>query len=75
MDYEFKYGMDEKAYLSAILGLCDRWIVSCVSGHKNNNDFFETFDIAIAENPGATLLFHSDRGFQYTRPAFKYKLQ
>ena len=73
---EFKYGMDEKAYLSAILDLCDRRIVSFVLGHKNNNELvFETFDIALAENPGATPLFHSDRGFQYTSPAFKNKLQ
>ena len=73
---EFKYGMDGKAYLSAILDLCDRRIVSFVLGHKNNNELvFETFDIAIAENPGATPLFHSDRGFQYTSPAFKHKLQ
>ena len=73
---EFKYGMDEKAYLSAILDLCDRRIVSFVLGHKNNNELvFETFDIALTENPGATPLFHSDRGFQYTSPAFKHKLQ
>ena len=62
--------------MSAILDLCDRRIVSFVLGHKNNNELvFETFDIAIAENPGATPLFHSDRGFQYTSPAFKHKLQ
>ena len=35
---------------------------------------FQTFDIAVSENPGATPLFHSDRGFQYTSPAFKNKL-
>ena len=43
---------------------------------KNNNELvFKTFDIAIAENPDAKPLFHSDRGFQYTSPAFKHKLQ
>lgn len=73
---EFKYGIDGKAYLSAILDLCDRRIVSFVLGCKNNNELvYETFDIAIAENPDATPLFHSDRGFQYTSPAFKSKLQ
>ena len=56
--------------------MCDRRIVSFVLGHKNNNKLvFETFDIAIATNPGATPLFHSDRGFQYTSPVFKNKLQ
>ncbi len=73
---EFKYGTGEKAYLSAILDLCDRRIVSFVLGRKNNNELvFETFDIAIAENPDAKPLFHSDRGFQYTSPAFRSKLQ
>lgn len=73
---EFKYGMDEKAYLSAILDLYDRRIVSFVLGHRNNNELvFETFDIAVAENPDAKPLFHSDRGFQYTSPTFRNKLQ
>ena len=73
---EFKYGMSEKAYLSAILDLYDRRIVSYVIGHSNNNQLvFETFDIALAENPDAHPMFHSDRGFQYTSPVFKNKLQ
>ena len=72
---EFKYGNEQKAYLSAILDLCDKRIVSFVFGHRNNNEIvFQTFDIAVSENPGATPLFHSDRGFQYTSPAFKNKL-
>ena len=36
---------------------------------------FDTFNIALAENPKAHPIFHSDRGFQYTSPAFKHKLQ
>jgi len=68
--------MSEKAYLSAILDLYDRRIVSYVIGRSNNNQLvFETFDIALAENPDAHPIFHSDRGFQYTSPAFKNKLQ
>lgn len=56
---EFKYGNEQKAYLSAILDLCDKRIVSFVFGHRNNNEIvFQTFDIAISENPGATPLFH-----------------
>ena len=73
---EFKYGMDEKAYLSAILDLGDKRIVSYVIGHFNNNQLvFETFDRAVSENPEAHPLFHSDRGFQYTSPSFKSKLR
>lgn len=73
---EFKYGDGNKAYLSAILDLYDRRIVSYVIGHSNNNQLvFETFDIAYKNNPNAKPIFHSDRGFQYTSPTFKNKLQ
>ena len=72
---EFKLTNGKKAYLSAILDLGDRSIVSYVLGHSNNNQLvFETFDIAVAANPKAAPLFHSDRGFQYTNRQFKHKL-
>jgi transposase InsO family protein len=73
---EFKYGDGKKAYLSAILDLGDRSIVSYVIGHSNNNELvFKTFDLAIATNPDVHPLFHSDRGFQYTNRTFKGKLE
>jgi transposase InsO family protein len=72
---EFKLTNGKKAYLSAILDLGDRSIVSYVLGHSNNNQLaFETFDLAVAANPDAKPLFHSDRGFQYTNRVFKNKL-
>lgn len=72
---EFKYGDGKKAYLSAILDLGDRSIVSYVIGHSNNNALvFETFDFAVAAHPNAKPIFHSDRGFQYTSKVFKSKL-
>ena len=75
---EFKYYVAQevhKVYLSAILDLYDRRIVSYVIGDSNNNPLvFDTFDAAIAANPGATPLCHSDRGFQYTSKAFQRKL-
>lgn len=72
---EFKLTNGKKAYLSAILDLGDRSIVSYVLGHSNNNQLvFETFDLAVAANPDAKPLFHSDRGFQYTNRQFKNKL-
>jgi len=72
---EFKYDVDRKAYLSAILDLCDKRVVSYVLGHFNDNQLvFETFDMAVRENPKACPLFHSDRGYQYTSPAFRSKL-
>lgn len=72
---EMKYGIGGKAYLSAILDLADKSIVSFVIGHSNNNALvFKTFDIAHEQYPNAKPLFHSDRGFQYTSKKFKEKL-
>jgi transposase InsO family protein len=72
---ELKYGNGQKAYLSAILDLKDRRIVSFVIGHSNNNRLvFDTFDKAVELNPGVKPLFHSDRGYQYTSKSFKAKL-
>lgn len=75
---EFKWyeGMvKHKVYLSAILDLYDRRIVSFVIRDINNNFLvFDTFDAAVADNPDAHPLFHSDRGYQYTNRAFHTKL-
>lgn len=72
---EFKYGHNQKAYLSAILDLYDRSIVAYVLGHSNNNQLvFETLDMALKASPGARPMLHSDRGFQYTSKIFKNKL-
>lgn len=73
---EMKYGSNgEKAYLSAILDLKGKDIVSFAIGRSNNNQLvFQTFDLAIQKYPDAHPLFHSDRGFQYTSKQFKAKL-
>lgn len=72
---EFKLTTGKKLYLSAILDLHDRSIVSYQLGDSNNNQLvFKTLDQAIAKNPDASPLFHSDRGFQYTNKKFKLKL-
>jgi transposase InsO family protein len=64
-----------KLYLSAILDLCDRRIVSYVlSEHNDNPLVFKTFDKAVQANPDVHPLFHSDRGFQYTNRTFHHKL-
>jgi len=73
---EMKYGMDGKAYLSAILDLCDKSIVSFVVGHSNSTELvFKTFDIAHQQYSVAKPTFHSDRGYQYTTSSFKKKLE
>lgn len=75
---EFKYYVGpevRKVYLSAILDLYDRRIVAFVIRDSNDNPLvFETFDKAIALNPDACPLVHSDRGFQYTNRTFHTKL-
>lgn len=76
---EFKYyiGIEvHKIYLSAILDLYDRRIVSFIIGDSNNNALvFDTFDEAVKANPDAHPLFHSDRGYQYTSRVFHTKLE
>ena len=62
-----------KIYLSAILDLYDRRIVSYViSDHNDNPIVFDTFKAAVKANPDAHPLFHSDRGFQYTNRTFHH---
>ena len=76
---EFKYGSGgavHKLYLSAILDLYDRRVVAYVLGDSNNNALvFETFDKAVATDPDAHPLFHSDRGYQYTSKDFHKRLE
>ena len=68
---EMKYGINGKAYLSAILDLADKSIVSFVIGNSNNNALvFETFDIAHQEHPEVKPLFHSDYAEEKTIPNF-----
>ena len=65
-----------KIYLSAILDLFDRRIVASVIRDSNDNPLvYDTFDAAVAANPDAHPLFHSDRGFQYTNRTFHAKLE
>ena len=76
---EFKYyiGIEvHKVYLSAILDLYDRRIVAYKIGDHNDNPLvMNTFDAAMALEPDARPLFHSDRGFQYTSRQFCTRLK
>lgn len=76
---EFKWyeGVEvHKVYLSAILDLFDRRIVAYVVSERNDNPLvFKTYDKAVASNPDAHPMFHSDRGFQYTSRTFHHKLE
>lgn len=73
---EFKIKDGSKIYLSAIYDLGAKRIVSYELGPSNNNQLvFKTFNQAIekVENTKG-ILFHSDRGFQYTSKTFKHML-
>lgn len=76
---EFKYYVGtevHKVYLSAILDLYDRRIVTFRLGYYNNNSLvMDTFDNAVALEPDAHPLFHSDRGFQYTSKQFHTRIK
>ncbi|MBR3195743.1 MAG: IS3 family transposase [Clostridia bacterium] len=68
-------GGNRKLYLSAILDLYDRSVISYVVSRSNNNHLvFDTYAAAIAANPAAKPIFHSDRGFQYTSRQFQLRL-
>ena len=77
---EFKYGTGDdekkgKIYLSAILDLCDAMPVSFSIGDHNDNPLvMESFNKALEARPGATPIFHSDRGYQYTSKEFRQKI-
>lgn len=76
---EFKYYIGNevhKIYLSAILDLYDRRIVTFkISDHNDNPLVMDTFDEAVRLEPDAHPLFHSDRGFQYTSAQFRTRLK
>ena len=76
---EFKWyenGEKRKVYLSAILDLYDRRIVAYVIRNSNDTPLvYDTFEAAVAANPDAHPIFHSDRGFQYTNRVFHTKLE
>ncbi len=68
-------GGNRKLYLSAILDLYDRSVISYVVSRSNNNHLvFDTYAAAITANPDAKPIFHSDRGFQYTSWQFRTRL-
>ena len=76
-EFHYYVGTEKhKVYLSAILDLYDRRMVTYRIGDSNNNSLvFGTLDDAVRKNPNAHPLFHSDRGFQYTNRTFHGKLE
>lgn len=74
--YNPKTRKTEKVYISTILDLYDRTPVSVVLSTRNDTVLVnQTLEKAIRNNPDAHPLFHSDRGFQYTRRVFSKQLE
>lgn len=66
----------QKLYLSAIIDLYDRSIVSyIISYRKDNNLVFRTFEKAMGSYLGATPLLHSDLWNQYSSRGLKQMLE
>ena len=66
----------EKLYMSPVLDLYDRYPVGFAVSDKNDTELaYATLEDAHNKYPNAMPLYHSDRGFQYTRTVFKNKLE
>jgi transposase InsO family protein len=69
---EFKLKTGRRVFMCAILDLFDNSVVAYRFGLSNNNQLvFETLEAALAANPGAAPMIHSDRGFQFTSYGFR----
>ncbi len=67
---------NERLYISAVIDLCDRYPVALEVSERNDTILTDrVLEKAHEACPEARPLFHSDRGFQYTRQVFKAKLE
>ncbi|MDY5473539.1 MAG: IS3 family transposase [Holdemanella porci] len=72
---EFKLRNGQKIYLSEIYDLGSKKVISHEISKRNDNELvFKTFDKAMINNNPQGILFHSDRGFQYTSRKFQKRL-
>lgn len=66
----------EKLYISPVLDLYDRYPVGLAVSERNDTALTDaTLEMSHNAYPDAIPLYHSDRGFQYTRTVFKTKLE
>ena len=66
----------EKMFMSPAIDLYDRFPVAFIISKRNDSKLAnDTLDSAHEAYPDATPLYHTDRGFAYTRAAFKAKLE
>lgn len=68
-------GKDQKLYISTVIDLYDRYPVAWEISSRNDTDLVNnTLMKALEAYPEGCELFHSDRGFQYTRKEFSHIL-
>lgn len=73
---EMKLENGTKIYISTILDLYDRYPVGWHISTRNDTELVNrTLEKALENNDPDGVLFHSDRGFQYTRKAFQTYLK
>ncbi len=66
----------EKLFISPIIDLYDRYPVGFAVSERNDIILTDkSLEMAHKTYPNATPLYHSDRGFQYTRNVFKTKIK
>ncbi|MCR5448895.1 MAG: IS3 family transposase [Solobacterium sp.] len=69
-------GTAAKIYISTVIDLYDRYPVGIAVSKRNDVALVnQSLENAVRANPDAKPLFHSDRGFQYTRKVFKTMLE
>src|SRR5690625_8008518 len=70
---QFKYGMNSKAYFSAILDYGENKIIAYKLSKHNDNALVQNTITKIEDYIITTkTLFHSDCGFQYTSISYKW---
>ncbi|WP_346780366.1 IS3 family transposase [Breznakia sp. PFB2-8] len=69
-------GISQKVYISSILDLYDRYPVGYSISLRNDSSLVnESYEMALENHYGESTLFHSDRGFAYTRNVFGNQLK
>ena len=67
---------NDKIYISPVIDLADRYPVAIYVSERNDTILTDrVLEIAHEAYPNANPVYHSDRGFQYTREVFKTKLE
>ena len=67
---------NDRIYISPVIDLADRYPVALHVSEKNDTIITDkVLQQAHAAYPDARPIYHSDRGFQYTREVFKTKLE